>query len=123
MARIRTALRHTTTRPEETPLLQLDDLAIDLPRHRVTNAGTEVKLTPREFALLAYLVRHAGKVLTHRQILKHVWGVAHEGDVQYLRVYIGQLRAKLEADPASPSIIMTEPGVGYRVAEPKPGHA
>ena len=89
----------------------------------MTNAGTEVKLTPREFALLAYLVRHAGKVLTHRQILKHVWGVAHEGDVQYLRVYIGQLRAKLEADPASPSIIMTEPGVGYRVAEPKPGHA
>lgn len=123
MARIRTALRHTATRPEEAPLLQLDDLVIDLPRHRVTNAGTEVKLTPREFALLAYLVRHAGKVLTHRQILKHVWGVAHESDVQYLRVYIGQLRAKLEADPASPSIIMTEPGVGYRVAEPKPGHA
>lgn len=122
MARIRTALRHVAVRPDETPLLKLDDIVIDLPRHRVTKAGEDVRLTPREFELLAYLARHAGKVLTHRQILKQVWGVAHEGDVQYLRVYIGQLRAKLEIDPAAPSIIVTEPGVGYRVAEPEPGH-
>lgn len=122
MARIRTALRHVAGRPDETPFLKLDDIVIDLPRHRVTKAGEDVRLTPREFELLAYLARHAGKVLTHRQILKQVWGVAHEGDVQYLRVYIGQLRAKLEIDPAAPSIIVTEPGVGYRVAEPEPGH-
>ncbi|MCM2504332.1 response regulator [Aureimonas altamirensis] len=122
MARIRTALRRVAARPEESPVLELGDIVIDLPRHRVANAGVEVKLTPREFELLVYLARHPGKVLTHRQILRHVWGVAHEGDVQYLRVYIGQLRAKLEADPAAPTIVITEPGVGYRVAEPEPGH-
>lgn len=77
----------------------------------------EVRLTPMEFKLLAFLVKHAGKVLTHQMILKDVWGQQHAHDVQYLRVYTGELRKKLEADPAQPRFIITEPGVGYRLAE------
>jgi two-component system, OmpR family, KDP operon response regulator KdpE len=83
----------------------------------VTRAGRELKLTPKEFELLFFLARHAGKVLTHRQILTAVWGPAHAGDTQYLRVYVGQLRSKIEARPDDPRLIVTEPGVGYRVAE------
>jgi two-component system KDP operon response regulator KdpE len=77
--------------------------------------GAAVRLTPREFDLLAFLARHAGRVVTHRQILKAVWGPAHEDDTQYLRVYVGQLRAKLERDPDDPALIVTEPGIGYRL--------
>jgi two-component system KDP operon response regulator KdpE len=77
----------------------------------------EVRLTPMEFKLLAFLVKHAGKVLTHQMILKEVWGPQHSSDVQYLRVYAGELRKKLEADPAQPRFITTEPGVGYRLVE------
>ena len=74
-----------------------------------------MKLTPREFELVAFLARNAGKVATHRQILTAVWGPAHTEDTQYLRVYIGQLRQKLEADPAAPELLLTEPGIGYRL--------
>lgn len=116
MARLRAALRHRMQEKGETPVLRLDSVEIDIPRHRVTRDGIEVKLTPKEFDLLAFLVRHAGKVLTHRHILREVWGPAHESDTQYLRVYIGQLRAKIEADAANPALVLTEPGVGYRVA-------
>ena len=85
--------------------------------HRVARAGQEVKLTPKEFELLSFLARHAGKVVTHRQILTAVWGPAHTEDTQYLRVYIGQLRQKIEEQPDDPRIILTEPGIGYRIAE------
>ncbi|MBS9478383.1 response regulator [Ancylobacter radicis] len=115
MARLRAALRHRMQEKGETPVLRLGTVEVDIPRHRVTRAGEEVKLTPKEFDLLAFLVRHGGKVLTHRQILREVWGPAHEHDTQYLRVYVGQLRAKIEDDPASPALIVTEPGVGYRM--------
>ena len=124
MARIRAAIRHQMQAKGETPVLKLGDIEIDIPRHRVTRAGAEVKLTPKEFDLLSMLVRHSGKVVTHRHILREVWGAPHEHDTPYLRVYVGQLRAKLEADPASPALILTEPGVGYRTGEPsEPGDA
>jgi two-component system KDP operon response regulator KdpE len=117
LARARTALRHRMQRNSETPVLQVGDIEIDVPRRRVTRAGAEVKLTPKEFELLSFLSRNAGRVLTHRQILTAVWGPAHTTDTQYLRVYIGQLRDKIERVPAEPRIILTEPGVGYRTAE------
>jgi two-component system KDP operon response regulator KdpE len=117
LARMRTALRHRMTNAGETPLLEVEDLTIDNVRHQVIRAGIEVKLTPKEFELLSFLARHAGKVLTHRQILTAVWGPAHTADTQYLRVYIGQLRQKIEREPGDPRIIVTEPGVGYRVAD------
>ena len=116
MARLRTALRRRMVQQGETPVLKVGDVEIDAVRHRVLRAGDEVRLTPREFALVAFLARHAGKVLTHRQILTAVWGPAHVHDTQYLRVYVGQLRQKLEIDPASPALLLTEPGVGYRCA-------
>ncbi len=115
MARLRAALRHRMQEKGETPVLRLGSVEIDIPRHRVARAGAEVKLTPREFDLLAFLARHGGKVVTHRHILRSVWGPAHEHDTQYLRVYVGQLRAKIEDDPANPALIVTEPGVGYRM--------
>jgi len=115
MARLRAALRHRMQAAGEVPVLRVEDLEIDLPRHRVTRGGRELKLTPREFDLLALLVRHAGKVVTHRQLLTTVWGPAHEHDTQYLRVYVGQLRQKIERDPAAPALIVTEPGIGYRL--------
>ena len=117
LARMRTALRHRMQRHAETPVLIVGDIEIDNVRHRVSRGGEEIKLTPREFELLSFLARHAGKVVTHRQILTAVWGPAHTEDTQYLRVYIGQLRQKIEARPADPAIIITEPGIGYRVAE------
>ena len=98
MARMRTALRHRMQRKAETPVLKIGDLEIDTVRHRVMRGGSEVKLTPKEFELLSFLARHAGKVLTHRQILTAVWGPAHTEDTQYLRVYVGQLRQKIEAE-------------------------
>jgi two-component system KDP operon response regulator KdpE len=117
MARMRTALRHRMERHDETPVLVVAGIEIDSVRHRVTRAGEEIKLTPREFELLSFLARHPGKVVTHRQILTAVWGPAHTEDTQYLRVYVGQLRQKIEAKPDDPRIIITEPGIGYRVAE------
>ena len=117
MARLRTALRHHQNRPAEQDVIALGDLAIDLPAHRATLAGRELRLTPREFDLLLLLARNAGRVLTHQQILNAIWGPAHVHDTQYLRVYIGQLRHKLHDDPAEPRLIRTEPGIGYRLSE------
>ena len=117
MARMRTALRHRMQRHAETPVVRVEDLEIDNLRHRVARAGEEIKLTPKEFELLLFLARHAGKVVTHKQILAAVWGPAHTQDTQYLRVYVGHLRHKIESNPEDPRIIVTEPGVGYRMAE------
>lgn len=114
MARIRASLRHRVQVKAERQILKVRDIEIDIPRHKVTRAGQEIKLTPKEFDLLALLVRHSGEVVTHRQILRQIWGPAHEHDTQYLRVYVGQLRTKLEADLANPAVLITEPGVGYR---------
>ncbi|EKS42487.1 winged helix-turn-helix domain-containing protein [Afipia clevelandensis] len=117
MARMRTALRHRLQRKSETPVLRVGDLEVDSVRHRVTRGGNELKLTPKEFELLSFLARHAGRVVTHRQILAAVWGPAHTEDTQYLRVYIGQLRQKIEEKPDDPRVVLTEPGIGYRVIE------
>lgn len=117
LARMRTALRHRMQRKAETPLLKLGELEIDNVRHRVSRSGEEIKLTPKEFELLFFLARHPGKVLTHRQILTAVWGPAHAEDTQYLRVYVGHLRQKIEEQPDDPRIVTTESGIGYRIAE------
>ena len=117
MARMRTALRHHIQRRAETPVLKVGDIEIDSVRHRVIRAGAEVKLSPKEFDLLSFLARHAGMVVTHKQILTAIWGPAHTEDTQYLRVYIGHLRQKIENNPDDPHIIVTEPGIGYRIAE------
>jgi two-component system, OmpR family, KDP operon response regulator KdpE len=117
LARMRTALRHRMQRKAEIPLLRVGNLEVDAVRHRVTRAGAELKLTPKEFELLSFLARHAGRVVTHRQILTAVWGPAHTEDTQYLRVYVGQLRQKIEEHPDDPRFILTEPGIGYRIAE------
>jgi two-component system KDP operon response regulator KdpE len=90
-------------------------LSVDLVRRTVMRKGEEVKLSPKEYGILQQLVIHAGKVLTHRHLLREVWGSHNEDDVAYLRVYIRQLRSKLEPDPESPALILTEPGVGYRL--------
>lgn len=117
LARMRTALRHRIQRKAEIPVLRVGNLEVDSVRHRATCAGAEIKLTPKEFELLAFLARHAGRVVTHKQILTAVWGPAHTEDTQYLRVYIGQLRQKIEQHPDDPHIVLTEPGIGYRIAE------
>jgi two-component system KDP operon response regulator KdpE len=114
LARLRVALRHAATREGAKPVVIAGDLTIDLVKRLVTRAAEPVRLSPREYDLLAQLVQGAGKVVTHRQLLTAVWGPAHETDVQYLRVFIGQLRQKIEPDPTTPSLILTEPGVGYR---------
>jgi two-component system, OmpR family, KDP operon response regulator KdpE len=115
LARIRTALRHRLQAEVEVPVFHAAGLTVDLIRRLVTVDGLEVKLTPREYDLLRVLVTHAGKVITHRQLLREVWGPASVAETHYLRVYIGQLRQKLEPDPAQPRYILTEPGVGYRL--------
>ena len=117
LARMRTALRHRLQRKAEIPLLRVGNLEVDAVRHRATRAGAEIKLTPKEFELLSFLARHAGRVVTHKQILTAVWGPAHTEDTQYLRVYVGQLRQKIEEHADDPRIILTEPGIGYRIAE------
>jgi len=117
LARMRAALRHRMERVAETPVLRTGNVEIDNVRRRVTRSNREIKLTPKEFELLSFLARHVGKVITHRQIMTAVWGPAHAADTQYLRVYIGQLREKIEEDVGDPRIIITEPGVGYRIAE------
>lgn len=119
-ARLRTALRHTAQRASEQTRIKAGGVEIDILAHRVTRNGEPVKLTPKEFDLLAVLVRNAGRVLTHRQVLTAVWGPAHTEDLQYLRVFIGQLRQKLEETPDAPSLIVTEPGIGYRLNEGLP---
>ena len=99
--------------------IDINGVKIDLARHTVLKNGEPIHLTPKEFELLSLLMRHAGKVITHRHLLGEVWGPANVSDSQYLRVFIGQLRAKIEAKPAEPSLILTEPGVGYRFADPE----
>ncbi|MGY4749767.1 response regulator [Pannonibacter sp. Q-1] len=114
-ARIRTALRHHGQAEALPQVLETDGLVIDTIRRTVSRDGSEIRLTPKEYDLLALLSRHAGRVVTHRILLTSVWGPAHGDDLQYLRVFIGQLRQKIERDPASPAILRTEPGVGYRL--------
>ena len=115
LARIRVALRHSTQIPDlQNSIVEAGPLKIDLAWHVVTREGEEVKLTATEFSLLAYLASNRGRVLTHQSILKQVWGPADADHTEYLRVYIRQLRKKLEEDPDQPKYILTEPGVGYR---------
>jgi two-component system KDP operon response regulator KdpE len=115
LARLRVALRHST-KHEEPAVFSAKDVVVDLAMRRVTVGGKEVKLSVTEYNLLRMLVRHAGRVLTHRQVLSEVWGPGHEEDTHYLRVYIAHLREKIEADPERPELILTDLGVGYRFA-------
>jgi two-component system KDP operon response regulator KdpE len=114
LARLRVALRHRLRDQGAEPLVTAGDLTVDLVKRMVTKGTEVVRLSPREYDLLAQLVRGAGKVVTHKQLLTAVWGPAHEQDVQYLRVFVGQLRQKIEPEPSQPVLILTEPGVGYR---------
>lgn len=116
MARLRVALRHAHAAPEEPSVLEAGPLRIDLARREVTVDGREVRLTPTEYRLLVLLARHAGKVLTHRQILREVWG-PNATEAHYVRVHMAELRKKLEAEPARPQLLVTEPGVGYRLRD------
>lgn len=114
LARLRAALRHQQPQGIDA-LFRAGDLEVDLARRQVFRRGVEVRLTPTEYALLRLLVVHAGKVLTHRQLLTEVWGEKSAHQSHYLRVHIAHLREKLEADPSSPELIRTEPAVGYRL--------
>ena len=116
LARMRVALRHAIPAAEE-PVFVAGDLAVDLARREVRFGGREVQLTPTEYDLLRVLVTHAGKVLTHRQLLREVWGVGYEQETHMLRVNISNLRRKLEPDPTRPRYLRTEPGVGYRLRD------
>jgi two-component system KDP operon response regulator KdpE len=117
LARMRVALRHAARVGEsDEPVYDAEGVRVDLAERRVLRNGVEVHLTPREYRLLVSLVKHAGKVLTHRHLLTEVWGESSAGQTHYLRVYITQLRHKLERDPTHPALILTEPGVGYRLA-------
>ncbi len=118
LARIRAALRRADVgRARDHGQFLRGELRVDLVRHQVSRGGREVHLTPIEYRLLAALIRHSGKVMTYRQLLKDVWGGAHSEDNHYVRIYMAQLRHKLEADPAQPKLLLTEAGVGYRLAE------
>jgi len=115
LARLR-AVQRKTRPAEEISVFKHDDLIVDLSAHAVTRAGREVKLTATQYALLRLFVKHPGRVLTHRYILREIWGPKSEEHRQYLRVYVTHLRQKIEADPARPSLIVTQPGIGYRFA-------
>ncbi|HEU4370599.1 MAG TPA: response regulator [Methylomirabilota bacterium] len=119
LARIRVALRHAAGATHEGggAAFRVGELEVDLLHRRVSVRGGEVKLTPIEYKLLATLVRHAGKVITHAQLLREVWGPGHDAQAHYVRVYMAHLRHKLEAEPARPRYLLTEPGVGYRLAD------
>jgi len=125
LARIRVSLRHKIMQytQEKQPVFELGTIRVDLTKRQVFVAGKEVHLTPIEYRLLALLIRNAGKVITHSQILREVWGPPYAGQTQYLRVYMAQLRHKLEEDPTRPRFLLNEPGVGYRLKyddEPSP---
>ena len=113
-ARIRSALRHRIQQDGEIERIEVDGLTIDTLRRIVQRDGVDIRLTPKEYDLLVLLARHAGRVVTHKTLLKSVWGPAHGDDLHYLRVFIGQLRGKIERDPVDPKLIWTEPGIGYR---------
>ena len=117
LARIRATLRRAPAHVDEdsgATVLEAGDFSLDVETRRVTVSGKEIHLTPKEFELLAHLMRHAGKVLTHRKLLTAVWGGNYGEQTEYLRVFVGQLRKKIESDPASPRYILTEPWIGYR---------
>jgi two-component system KDP operon response regulator KdpE len=116
LARIRAALRHQLQAQGERPIFKLGELSVDLVRRIVKSGGEEVKLSPKEYELLRLLIQHAGKVLTHKFLLKELWSASI--DPQYLRVYVRQLRNKIEPDPAQPQYILTETGIGYRLKAP-----
>lgn len=118
LARIRVALRHAA-KTEDAPVLTFGELTLDLARRMVLLKGEEVKVTPTEYEILKHLALHAGRVITHRQLLLAIWGPNYQEETHYLRVYIGQLRRKIEAKPAQPRYITTEPGVGYRFISPE----
>ena len=118
MARIRTAMRHTIQGGPE-PVFETGDLRVDLGRREVTLAGARVALTPTEYDLLRVMVQNAGKVITHNQLLRQVWGAAYEEESHLLRVNVSNLRRKIEPNPDQPVYILTEPGVGYRFREEK----
>ncbi len=115
LARVRAQLRRHTRPETQAAEIRFGDVAVDMARREVQRAGVPVHLTPIEYRLLAFLVAHAGRVLTHRQILREVWGPGHVDAGHTLRVYVGKLRHKLEADPAQPRHLLTETGVGYRM--------
>lgn len=115
LARVRAALRAPLQAVTAAAEFVVGELVVDVPKHKVSVAGQDVKLTRKEFDLLTMLAKNAGRIVTHRQILHEVWGPAHEDDVHYLRIYIGHLRQKLGDDPANPQYIESEPGVGYRL--------
>ena len=118
LARLRVALRHARAGfAPDSPLLEVGPLRMDLERHEATVEGREVRLTPIEWRLLAYLAGHAGKVLTHAQILREVWGPNASSQTHYVRVYMAELRKKLEGDPSRPRLLLTEPGIGYRLTD------
>ncbi len=118
MARVRVAMRHVSASKQGAgdPIFEVGDLRVDLAARRVTCGGKVVRLTPNEFRLLTVLAKNAGRVLTHRQLLQDVWGPDSQNETHYLRVYMNQLRQKLEQDPTQPAYLLTEPGVGYRLA-------
>lgn len=118
LARVRVALRHRVQRaPDEGSVYEAGGVRVDLARRRVSRGGAEIELTPTEYKILELLVRHAGRVVTHTQILREVWGPHTLTRTHYVRVHVHQLRAKLEENPAEPVIVRTEPGVGYRLRE------
>ena len=117
LARIRVALRHAAGQAAA-PVIEAGALRIDLDRRIVSRDGKEIHLTPTEYEVLKYLAQHAGKIITHRTLLQHVWGPEHLEETQYLHVLVSQLRRKIEHAPARPEFILTEPGVGYRFRAP-----
>jgi two-component system KDP operon response regulator KdpE len=114
LARIRATLRRKPAADSQSQTLEVGDFRIDLEAHTATQAGNDVHLTPKEFDLMVHFIRNAGKVLTHRALLGAVWGGDYTEQPEYLRVFIGQLRKKIEPDPSTPRYILTEPWIGYR---------
>lgn len=115
LARVRAALRHAARKGSGTPILRFGTAVVDLERRTTSRDGEDVRLTPIEFRLLGTLAKHAGMVVTHRQLLTEVWGPIHQSDTHYLRIYMKQLRDKLEIDPVRPRHLLTETGIGYRL--------
>ena len=113
LARLRAAVRRASPAPEA-PVVTTDDFTVDLADKRVIRGGKDVRLTPTEWQLLEVLVRHAGRLVTQRQLLAEVWGPGYQNEAHYLRVYVANLRRKLEPDPSAPRHLLTEPGIGYR---------
>jgi two-component system KDP operon response regulator KdpE len=116
LARLRAVLRRRA--PSQEPVIEVGELRIDVPERTVTRAGARVKLTPHEFDLLRVLAQHQGKLLTHRALLREVWGPAYQVEANYLHVYVSHLRRKIEPDPSSPRYLLTEAGAGYRLVDP-----